>query len=102
MCAVVRESGLSRIHAEACAVNQTKVCSRTLPLHGSQFVCGKAVASRPCLGVMTRTSGDERAEGLMTTSVVDPVWRFAVVAPSDWCGDVLGRQHVADGGDSGE
>ena len=67
-----------------------------------QFVCGKAVASRPSLGVMTQAIGNERAEGFMTTSVVDPVWRFAVVAPSDWCGDVLGRQHAADGGDSGE
>ena len=51
---------------------------------------------------MTQAIGNERAEGFMATSVVDPVWRFAVVAPSDWCGDVLGRQHAADGGDSGE
>ncbi len=56
-------------------------------------------ASMP--GVMTRHSENERAEGIRATLVANPVGRIAIVTPIR-CGCVLGRQHAADGGHSGE
>ena len=90
------------MRAEARAVNQTKVWSRIPPFHGGWFVRGKAVASRPCSGVMTRMSGDERAEGFNDNVSCRLCLEICSSRTDYQCGLVLGRQHVADGGGSEE
>lgn len=83
-------------------MNQAKVWSRNPPVHGGLFVRGKAVASRPCLGVMPRINGNERAEGFNGDASRRPCLEICRSRTGDRCGSVLGRQHAADGGGSEE